>query len=89
MNEQMDGWIYSNKCINKWSEGWLRGKLYQESHTIQGIPGFFFVAPDFELRTLYLLGRCSATGSSYPALFCLSYFSGRVLCFCPGASFRP
>jgi hypothetical protein len=35
---------------------------------------------------LSLLGRCSRHGSTAvpPALFCLSCFSGRVLCFCLG-----
>jgi hypothetical protein len=32
-------------------------------------------------RALCLLGRCSTTGVIPPALFCFSYFSGRLLCF--------
>jgi hypothetical protein len=38
----------------------------------------------FELRASHLLGRHSKHLSLSPALFCFSYFSGRVLCFCPG-----
>jgi hypothetical protein len=39
---------------------------------------------ELELRALLLLGRFSTTYATLPALFCFSYFSGRVLCFCPG-----
>jgi hypothetical protein len=38
----------------------------------------------FELRAsqLLLLGRCSTTWDTSPALFCFSHFSDRVSCFC-------
>jgi hypothetical protein len=52
----------------------------------------------FELRASHLLGKCTTTWLMPPACFCLvlfcfvfcfSYFSDRVLCFCLWSDLRP
>jgi hypothetical protein len=46
---------------------------------------FFLVVLVFELRTLCMLGRLSLPLEAITSLFlCFSYFSNRVLSFCPG-----
>jgi hypothetical protein len=42
---------------------------------------FFFEVLGFELRVSHLLGRHGTTWAMPPALFCFSYFLGRVLHF--------
>jgi hypothetical protein len=37
-----------------------------------------------ELKASHLLGRCSTTSVTPPALFCFIYYSDRVSCFCLG-----
>jgi hypothetical protein len=45
----------------------------------------FLAVLGFELRALHLLGKCSTTRATSPALFSFSYFSDKVLhFFCPG-----
>jgi hypothetical protein len=51
--------------------------------------GFFFVVLflavlELELRASHLLGRCSTTSAMSRAFFCFSYFSDKLLRFCPG-----
>jgi hypothetical protein len=47
--------------------------------------GFFLLSVlGFELRAWCLLGRHSAAWVTLPALFCFSYFLGRVSPFCQG-----
>jgi hypothetical protein len=45
---------------------------------------FFFCSSGFELRALWLLGKCSTTWAAPQSFFILVYFSGRVSCFCRG-----
>jgi hypothetical protein len=48
-------------------------------------PLFFLVGLESELRALCLPGRCSATGATLPALFCVWYCQDRVFqAVCPG-----
>jgi hypothetical protein len=44
---------------------------------------FFFMVLEFELSSLNLLDRCSATSSKPPSLFDLVLFKNRVLLLCP------
>jgi hypothetical protein len=69
-------------------------KLSPDPHSTQSVVGLFaclFVSAvlGFELRVSHLLGRYCTTWVMLPALFCFSYFSDRVLHFCPWPSLRP
>jgi hypothetical protein len=43
--------------------------------------GFIYLVLEFELRALYLTGKCSVTQARPPALFVLCYFSDRASWF--------
>jgi hypothetical protein len=57
-------------------------------HEVNKLQGDFFCDIGVDLRVLSLLGRCSTTQVTAPALFfggggeVFSYFLVRVLCFC-------